>query len=78
MESLTRGQRRSEYMKQYRESHKEHIVELNKALYEKNKQAIQEKTGVHCACEICGGKFTIHHKTAHERSQKHQRALSLQ
>ena len=40
MEPLTRGQRRSEYQRQYREKHKEHLKELNEALYIKNYETI--------------------------------------
>ena len=36
---------RREYMKQYREAHKEHLAELNRALWEKNKDKINEYRG---------------------------------
>ena len=43
MEPLAKGQRRSEYQRQYREKHKERLKELNEALYIKNHEKLFEK-----------------------------------
>ena len=69
---------RREYMEQYRETHKEHLAELNHALWEKNKDKINEKRGIKHQCEVCGGKYTTRHKTTHAQSKKHQEALNNQ
>ena len=74
MEPTTRGQKRSEYQKQYRESHKEHIKELNDALYIKNYEKLYTATD----CNICGGRYSLHSKPRHERCKKHQQALEHQ
>ena len=58
---------RREYMKQYRVNHKEHLAELNHALWEKNKDQINEKRNVKHYCEICGGRYNLRHKSTHEK-----------
>ena len=73
MEPLTRGQRRSEYQRQYREKHKEHLKELNEALYIKNYEQIFKKHDC-----ICGGQYSLNHKARHEKSKRHQQALEQQ
>ena len=65
MEPLTRGQRRSEYQRQYREKHKEHLKELNEALYIKNYEKLFKKHDC-----ICGGQYSLNHKVRHEKKQK--------
>ena len=67
---------RREYMKQYREAHKEHLAELNRALWEKNKDKINERRSEKHECEICGGRYTTKHKPTHEKTKKHQAAAS--
>ena len=71
MEPLTRGQKRTEYQRQYRESHKDHLKELKEA-YNKTHY---EKLYTSHACEVCGGSYSLHNKPRHERSKKHQNAL---
>ena len=78
MQQLTRGQQRKEYMKQYRENHKQHMRELDRVNYEKNKETIKEKRGVKCNCEVCGGNCTLRHKTTYEKTQKHQAVANNQ
>ena len=67
---------RREYMKQYREAHKEHLAELNRALWEKNKDKINEYRSEKKVCEICGGCYTVRHKATHEKSERHQAAAN--
>ena len=78
MESVTRGQKRAGYMKEYRESHKEYLKELNKAIYEKNKEAIQAKRSEKFKCDVCGGCYTHSHRKCHEQTTLHQQALQQQ
>ena len=51
MEQVTRGQQRTEHMRQWRERNKEPRQALDKAWYESNKETIQEKRGVKYNCE---------------------------
>ena len=67
---------RREYMKQYRENHKEHLAELNHALWEKNKEIIKERRNQKHDCEICGGKYTLSGWSHHSKTQKHKNALT--
>jgi hypothetical protein len=66
----TRQQKRSDYMKEYRDKHWEHITQVNKAYYERVKEKQSEKS----VCPICDGRYILRHKTTHERSKKHQDA----
>ena len=66
---------RREYQKQYYESHKERFKELNHEHWERNKELINERRNAKHQCDICGGRYTTKHKTTHEHSKKHQRAL---
>ena len=76
--SETRVRDRREYMRQYRESHREHLKELNKAYWERNKESINERMNTKHQCEICGGRYTTKHRNTHEHSKKHQKALETQ
>ena len=76
MESQTRGQKRASYMKEYREAHKEHLQELNRANYHQNKEARNAKRYEKFNCEICGGSYTHGHRKCHERTLLHQQAVS--
>ena len=73
--SETRVRDRREYMRQYRESHREHLKELNHTYWERNKESINERRNTKHHCEICEGRYTMRHKHTHEHSKKHQRAL---
>ena len=41
---------------------------------EYNKEHINNHRWAKCQC-LCGGKYTHHHKLAHDRSKKHQEYL---
>ena len=56
-----------EYHKEYDKANRDNILEYKKEYYEAIKNKISEK--ISCAC---GGKYTIWHKLAHERTNKHQ------
>ena len=75
MESLTRGQKRAGYMKPYREAHKEHVQELKRASYEKNKEALKAKSSEKIHCDVSGGSYTHGHRKCHEKTALHQQAL---
>jgi hypothetical protein len=76
MESETTGQTRAEYLKKWREDHREHIAEWNKAYYQKHREALDAKKAHKFGCDVCGGKYTSSNKSIHERTNRHQRALS--
>jgi len=61
---------KKEYNKEYREEHKEQITQYKKEYY-------QEKKGEINDCE-CGGKYTHHNKSKHEKTQKHQNYIKFQ
>ena len=42
----------------------------------KNKDKTAEKRLVEHDCDICGGRYALKHKSAHEKSNKHQNALA--
>ena len=76
MAELTRGQKRSEYPKMYREAHREEINERDKLYYMNNKDKIAERRLAKHDCAICGGKYTLKHRAQHERTTKHQSAIT--
>jgi hypothetical protein len=41
-----------------------------------NREALRTYRSTKCTCAICGGKYTISHKSEHIRSKKHQKASS--
>ena len=55
-----------EHKKEYRENNKEDLKEYRREYRENNKEKLNEKH----ECE-CGGKFTIKHKSTHEKSKRH-------
>lgn len=65
-------QARQEYLKNYRDTHKEEKAILDKSYYEKNREKITEKI----TCDICGGIHIRQHTLRHTRSAKHQAALN--
>ena len=73
--SETRVRDRREYRKQYYENNKERVKEVSHAYWERNKEAINERRNAKHQCYICGGRYTTKHKSTHEHSKKHQRAL---
>jgi alanyl-tRNA synthetase len=66
-----RQQKRSEYLKQYREHNSDHIAQVSKAYRER----VKDKQSQKFVCPICGGRYTLRHKTTHERSKKHEDAV---
>jgi len=56
-----------EYQEKYYEEHKEEILEQQKKYREDNKERLTEKK----EC-VCGGKFTLQHKSSHENSKLHK------
>ena len=75
--SETIARDRRDYMKQYWESHKKHLADLNHALWEKNKESIKERRNAKHQCEQCGGRFTLSGKAHHEKTRKHQNSLNI-
>ena len=63
-----------QYGKEYFEKNKDKITKYQKGWYEKNKQQIQEKRSSKIDC-ICGGKYTLGHKSQHFNTQIHQQHL---
>jgi hypothetical protein len=66
-----RKQKRSDYLKEYRDNHWEHIAQVSKVYYERVKEHKSEKF----VCHICNGRYTLRHKTTHEKSLTHQDAV---
>ena len=57
--------------KEYRNDNKEKI-KLQKAKYRKdNREIINIKQNQICLCDVCNCNYTLHHKSRHERTQKH-------
>ena len=75
-ETRTSNYNRQAYQKQYREAHKERKAELMKLLWEKNKEAINERRNQQFQCDVCGGKYTFKHKLDHEQSKKHKNVIT--
>ena len=67
---------RSEYMKRYREAHREHLAALEHARWERKKEELKEIRNAKHECETCGGRFTYANKSFHVKSKKHQAALA--
>ena len=78
-------ERHKEYNKEYREQNKDKIKERHKEYKKLNKEKIQQQRHefyeanknkwsekIICAC---GGKYTVCHKSPHEKSQKHQQYI---
>jgi hypothetical protein len=53
------------------------MKEYTKEYYENNKEKIQEYRGQKIICS-CGGKYTICHKSCHEKSKRHQDYVNSQ
>ena len=82
-----RGLPKVEYNKQHYEQNKETVLEYQKQYYEQNKEAIAEQKKQHYEqnkerfnqkhnCLLCSGKYTTQHKKTHEKSKRHQKAIS--
>ena len=58
------------YDKQYRKDHQDHIKEYNKQYKAENQEQIKEWKTTKCTC-VCGGMYTLTHKSRHMKSIKH-------
>ena len=76
MSELTRGQKRREYQKMYREAHREEKQLWSMLYWLENKDAINEKRSQKLKCDIRGGNYTLRHKSTHVKSERHLEALS--
>ena len=63
---------KAEYMRQYNEEHKERKAELAKEWYQRNKSRILEP----CVCDVCGHTYVFKHKRRHEQSNPHKAAAN--
>lgn len=63
--------------KEYREDHKERILERDRKYYYNNKNKILENKKETITCK-CGSVVTKHHIKRHERSKKHQTYIRSQ
>ena len=62
--------------KDYALRNKAKISEYKKQYYQQNKERISEHRNIKHVCEICSGRYSLSSKTAHERTQKHKKALN--
>ena len=63
---------RREYMKQYREAHKDRKAELMKEWHQRNKYRLLESL----VCDVCGRTYTFNNKRRHEQSNPHKAAAN--
>jgi hypothetical protein len=63
-----------EYLHDYYENNKEKLQEYKQEYYKLNREKNKEKLQTKNICDICGGKFTTHHKSTHLKSLKHIKA----
>lgn len=63
-------------VKEYSEKNKEKISLRNKKYYEVNKEKIASKCVESVVCDICSGNYLKPAKLRHERTKKHQKALT--
>ena len=54
--------------KKYHEEHKEDRNKKAREWYEQNKERLSEDN----ECEVCGGRYTTHHRQQHYRTKRHQ------
>ena len=76
MAESTRGQKRREYQKMYREAHREEKQEWSRLYWLENKDAINAKRSQKLKCNIRGGSYTLRHKSTHVKSERHQETLN--
>jgi hypothetical protein len=69
-EHLKNNEHYKEYNQEYREQNKDKIKEYRKA----NRDKILEYKNQKMIC-ACGGKYTVSHKSHHEKSMKHQQFI---
>ena len=65
-----------EQNKQYRETNKEKIKNVKKEYVEKNKERIKEQKQIKNICEICNGVYSHSHKSEHNKTKKHKKAMN--
>jgi hypothetical protein len=63
---------------QHYQENKEQIKERVNNYRMNNREKIRELHRQECICEVCGVKYTRTHRTRHERSNRHQKAVALQ
>jgi len=66
-----------EYEKEYRETHKEKIKEYQKEYRETHKEETKNKKNKKIVCDVCGGKYTVSHKSCHLKTKKHINQINL-
>ena len=76
MAESTRGQKRREYQKMYREAHREEKQEWSRLYWLENKDAINAKRSQKLKCDICGDNYTLSHNSTHVQSERRQEALN--
>ena len=62
--------------KEYREKNKDRLLQQKKQYYEVNKTRINEERSQQQTCPLCGSTYAKSNKGGHERTNKHQQALS--
>ncbi len=65
-----------QYSQQYYADKKETIRQHQREYREANRDAINKHNNIKCACDVCGGKYTLNNTKQHLGSKKHQRAIS--
>lgn len=60
------------YQKKYRSDNPEKMKVYQKKYRTNNSETINEKHN----CDVCGGKYTLKHKSTHYKSKKHQKAIA--
>ena len=70
----TNKEKIKEQLKEYREQNKEKIKEYVKKYHKANRDKILEYKNQKMIC-ACGGKYTVSHKSHHEKSMKHQQFI---
>ena len=68
---------RKEYLKRYRETHREHFRALSHIRWETKKEQLKEIRNAKNECEICGGRFIMANKSLHVKTKKHSEALLI-
>ena len=77
-----RKEQKVAYDKEYYQTNMETKKEMSKLYYQENRECIKEKRKIYFqekhTCLICGGRYTISHKQAHLRTNKHLKAAASQ
>ena len=65
-----------EQKKQYYVTNKERLASVKKQYYGANKERIGSWRKEPFSCNLCGGSYTRSHKSEHDLTKKHQKALN--